>query len=295
MSLMSRMGRLSFGKASGYVSIGECWPETNRAIHAMKRRETIPDSDINRGPDTPEIPDPGKTALFLDFDGTLVEIAPRPDAVTLRPGMEDVLGDLHARTNGRVAIVSGRSLAQLERIMPGYRGVLVGSHGAESRIEGIYATAAEGESTAFRASRDMLLAWVEHYEGVLLEEKPVSLVLHYRQAPDRQSDCTGILTALSQVMPGFVVRPSKMAVELMPETVSKERAVLDLLERWPDRIPIAIGDDRTDEDMFGAVAASGGYGIKVGEGPTSARFRLGGVAEVHALLQNWLGNSERSS
>ena len=258
----------------------------------MTRRETIPESDTH---DAPEMPDPDKAALFLDFDGTLVEIAPRPDAVKLEAGMEDVLIGLHTRTNGRIAIVSGRNLVELERIMPNYPGVLVGSHGAESRIDGAYETAPEGETTAFIASRDMLRAWVEHYDGVLLEEKPVSLVLHYRQAPDRQSDCEGILDALSQVMPGFVVRPSKMAVELMPENVSKERAVLGLLEDWRDLTPIAIGDDRTDEDMFGAVGASGGYAIKVGDGETAAKYRLGGVAEVHALLRNWLDNSEKSS
>lgn len=250
---------------------------------------------MNSGQDAPNLPDPSKTALFLDFDGTLVEIAARPDAVTLASGMEDVLGDLHTRTNGRIAIVSGRNLSELERIMPNYPGVLVGSHGAESRIDGVYASVADGDSTAFRASRDMLQAWVEHYEGVLLEEKPVSLVLHYRQAPERESDCARILDALSQVMPGFVVRPSKMAVELMPENVSKKRAVLDLLEGWRDRMPVAIGDDRTDEDMFDAADANGGYGVKVGEGETAARFRLGGVADVHALLRSWAKNSEGSS
>ncbi|SFG94224.1 trehalose 6-phosphate phosphatase [Palleronia marisminoris] len=265
------------------------------SAQTTKRRGTIPDNDMTRGPEAPEMPNPDNAALFLDFDGTLVEIAERPDAVRLEPGMEDVLIGLHAHTNGRIAIVSGRNLVELERIMPNYPGVIVGSHGAESRIDGAYTTAPEGETTAFIASRDMLRAWVEHYEGVLLEEKPVSLVLHYRQAPDRQSDCEGILSALSQVMPGFVVRPSKMAVELMPENVSKERAVLGLLEEWRDLIPVAIGDDRTDEDMFGAADANGGYAIKVGEGDTAAKYRLSGVGEVHALLRNWLETSERSS
>lgn len=266
-----------------------------RVIGPIERRGTIPEIDIKGGQCPPKLPEPGESALFLDFDGTLVEIAPRPDEVTLRPGMEEVLCDLHARMDGRLAIVSGRSLGELERIMPNYRGVIVGSHGAESRIDGVHTVAAEGDTTAFRASRDMLRAWIGHYEGVLLEEKPVSLVLHYREAPDREADCAEILTALSRTMTGFVVRPSKMAVELMPEDVSKERAVLDLLADWGDRVPIAIGDDLTDEDMFGAVQARGGYGIKVGEGQTSARFRLDGVAEVHALLESWREKTGESS
>lgn len=258
-------------------------------------REAQPDNDQNETSIASEMPPPGDTALFLDFDGTLVEIAPRPDAVELAPEMRDALGALHACTDGRVAIVSGRRLADLERIMPDFRGVLVGSHGAEWRIEGDYTTAGQDDRTAFDATRDMLRAWVAHYDGVLLEEKPVSLVLHYRQAPDHGSRCAGILAALAQVMPGFVVRPSKMAVELMPENVSKKGAVQDLLERWPGRVPIAIGDDRTDEDMFDAVNAGGGYGVKVGEGDTAARFRLNDVAGVHDLLRSWLARSEKSS
>lgn len=258
-------------------------------------REAQPENHRNETSIAPELPAPGDTALFLDFDGTLVEIAPRPDAVELAPGIGEVLGALHARTEGRVAIVSGRRLADLERIMPEYRGVLVGSHGAEWRIEGEYATAGQGDGTAFDATRDMLRAWVAHHDGVLLEEKPVSLVLHYRQAPEHGSRCAEILAALAQVMPGFVVRPSKMAVELMPENVSKKRAVQDLLERWPGRVPIAIGDDRTDEDMFDAVNAGAGYGIKVGEGDTAARFRLDDVAGVHDLLQSWLARPENAS
>ncbi|SDY62380.1 trehalose-phosphatase [Citreimonas salinaria] len=250
---------------------------------------------MNRGPDASDLPDLGRTALFLDFDGTLVGIAPRPDAVKVAPGLEDVLSEIHDRTKGRAAIVSGRSIAQLEGFLPTYSGILVGSHGAESRVDGAYATAAEGDTTAFKASRDMLRAWVRHHDGVLLEEKPVSLVLHYRQAPEHEDACAGILAALSQVMPGFVVRPSKMALELMPETVSKKRAVVDLMEGWHERTPIAIGDDRTDEDMFHAAGAAGGYGIKVGDGDTVAKFRLGGVEDVHALLRNWVEKTEGTS
>lgn len=249
---------------------------------------------MNDEKDMPGIPDPARTALFLDFDGTLVEIASRPDEVALDPGMAEILGAIHARTGGSMAIVSGRSLAELDLIMPTYRGALVGSHGAETRIDGAYTAAAEGESTAFKAVRDALRGWVRHYDRVLLEEKPASLVLHYRLDPDRQSDCTALLKALAQTVPGFAVRPSKMAVELLPEAVSKERAVLELLERWRDRVPVAIGDDRTDEDMFAAAEGNGGYGIKVGEGETAARYRLAGVPEVHALLRSWVEGSEKS-
>ncbi len=227
-------------------------------------------------------------AVFLDFDGTLVEIASRPDAVELPPGTGELLGRLQAVTEGAVALVSGRSLADLERMLPGYYGILVGSHGAERRVDGIRSVADQGKSAAFSAARDELSGWVRQHDDVLLETKPASLVLHYRGAPHLETACTQVLDAVAQRLPGFAVRPSKMALELMPETVSKRSAVLEMMEVWSGRMPVAIGDDRTDEGMFAVAQALGGHGIKVGPGKTDAGWRVGDVAAVHSMLRRWL-------
>ncbi|MCR9110260.1 MAG: trehalose-phosphatase [Rhodobacteraceae bacterium] len=243
---------------------------------------------------TDALPDPATIALFLDFDGTLVEIAERPDAVKVLPETQGILRDLNAKTRGRLVIVSGRRLQDLEQFLPEFDGVLVGSHGAERRLGGVHETSSEGQSASFENTSRTLRAWAGNQNEILLEEKPASLVLHYRQAPAMQSECQTIAAELAAVMPGFVARSSKMAVEIMPKAISKERAVLRLMKDWSDRLPIAIGDDRTDEDMFCAADAHGGFGIKVGEGDTVARLRIDNVAAVHALLRRWTNISGAS-
>ncbi|PZX15266.1 trehalose 6-phosphatase [Palleronia aestuarii] len=257
--------------------------------------------DANGGPaertSTPhfeplDLPDLDRTALFLDFDGTLVEIAARPDAVELPPGTETLLARLRAASGNATAIVSGRGLADLERMLPDYDGILVGSHGAERRIEGKRSVVDHGQGDTLRTVRDELAAWTDRNDGLLLEEKPASLVLHYRAAPDREADCAAMLDEMARHLTGFVVRPSKMALELMPETVSKSDAVRHLMETWQGRVPVAIGDDRTDEEMFAVADELGGLAIKVGDGDTSAACRVPDVPAVHDTLARWADRAE---
>lgn len=236
----------------------------------------------------PAVPDLSKTALFLDFDGTLVEIADRPDAVQVPPPVDQLLAALQERTGGALAIVSGRRMADLERFLPGFGGTLVGSHGGEWRDETGRSVAEEAESDTFAHLRDVLRAWGEAHEGVLLEEKPASLTLHYRRAPAHQVACGRIMGALADETEGYTVRHAKMAVELMPERISKKGSVDILLERWSGRMPVAIGDDAPDEGMFSAAEERGGYGIHVGDQETRAGYRIRSVEDVHALLACWL-------
>lgn len=236
----------------------------------------------------PDVPDLSRIALFLDFDGTLVEIAERPDAVQVPSRVQDLLTDLNRRTGGAVAIVSGRRMADLERFLPDFAGTLVGSHGGEWRDSGNRHVAEEAGSDTFAHLRDMLRAWVGAHDGVLLEEKPAALVLHYRRAPQHQVACGRIMAALADDTPAFTVRHAKMAVELMPERICKRGSVETLLQRWADRTPVAIGDDRPDEGMFGLVEERGGFAIRVGDEETRASYRVGCVADVHAMLACWL-------
>jgi len=244
----------------------------------------------------PTAPDLSCTALFLDFDGTLVEIAGRPDAVDVPSGVQDLLSALDERTGGAVAIVSGRRMADLEQYLPDFTGTLVGSHGAEWRTGGDRHVAEEAKSETFAHLREVLRAWVAAHDGVLLEEKPAALVLHYRGAPQHQVACGRIMAALAEDTSGFTVRHSKMALELMPERICKRDAVEMLLDRWTgDRTPVAIGDDRPDEGMFGAVQERGGFAIRVGDEETCASYRIRSVADVHALLDCWLQEPEGAS
>ena len=236
----------------------------------------------------PDAPDLGRAALFLDFDGTLVDIAARPDGVTVPDDLSRLLAALHDRTGGRTVIVSGRRMADLDRFLPGFPGVKVGSHGAEVFEDGRLWQHEAVESDALRCIRRMAETWAEQRPGVLVEEKPCSVVLHFRQAPDAMAPADRFLTALVQDHPGFALHHAKMALEVHPADVSKRGAIARLIERWPDRLPVSFGDDATDEGMFEAVNAAGGLSVKVGHEETAADWRLDRPEEVRAALRAWL-------
>jgi trehalose 6-phosphate phosphatase len=236
----------------------------------------------------PEVPDLGRALFFIDFDGTLVDIAERPDAVTVPGEVLDLLSDLHARTDGATAVISGRRMEDLERFLPGFPGAVVGSHGAEVKDGATLWRHPAAGSEALICIRRMAETWAEMNPGVLVEEKPCSVALHFRQAPDRMGDGEALLDAVVRQNPGFMLHHAKMALEVHPDDVSKRAAVGRLMRRWPRRLPVAFGDDRTDEGMFEAVNAAGGHSIKVGPGETAADWRLEGPGEVRAALARWL-------
>ena len=241
----------------------------------------------------PEAPDLDCTALFLDVDGTLVEIAERPDAVLVPDATRTLLRNLHHRTDGATALVSGRRIGDLDQFFPDFEGIIVGSHGAEWRDSGkLWRHSAQDSSDLARLVQ-MVRAWSASEPDVLFEEKPCSVVLHFRQAPDRMAEGLKFMESITNHVEGFVLHQAKMAAEIHPEDVSKRHAIETLLERWPTRMPVSFGDDLTDEGMFEVTNRFGGLSIKVGEGKTGARFRLAGPAEVTDTLGDWLGVQSR--
>lgn len=234
-----------------------------------------------------------KTALFLDFDGTLVDIAERPDAVTVDADVKALVNELSRRTGGATVIVSGRKLEDVERYLPDFDGPIICSHGAEWRQNGERGCHAAGESEAFRHLKAMVREWANAEKKVLLEEKPCSVVLHFRQAPDRMADGLNFLNALIHQTPSFKVKHAKYALELHPADVSKGKAVTELMQRWPDRIPVAFGDDVTDECMFATVQEAGGFGVAVGDQTSCAMYRLASPAQARESLRAWLRGEEK--
>lgn len=214
-------------------------------------------------------PDLDRTnALFLDFDGTLIDIAPTPTSVVVPSGLPELLGTLHDLLGGAVAIVSGRSIGFIDGKLSPFAASAAGEHGASVRFQdgkleemprGVAVPAAWHE--AFRAA-------AERWPGVLIEPKPHGVTVHYRLVPERGNDVWRLVRALvPQDHPGFRLIPAREAVEIGPRAASKGHAVERLMSRQPfqGRRPIFVGDDFTDEAGMDAARSFGGTGLRVAE------------------------------
>ncbi|MFL6843449.1 MAG: trehalose-phosphatase [Allosphingosinicella sp.] len=228
----------------------------------------------------------GGTALFLDFDGTLVELAEVPDAIDVPSGLRPLLGRLAGRFEGRLAIVSGRALDDLQGHLGGSGVVLAGSHGAELLYpDGRQVPVAVPSGLA--AAREAIRGFANRTEGLLVEDKPAGAALHYRLAPEREDEAIAFVEELAG-RSGFAVQRGKMVVELRPAGADKGAALRRLMAEPPfaGGRPVFVGDDLTDEEAFRAAAELGGEGVLVGPPrATAARARLEDVAAVTRWLE----------
>ncbi|SOB80859.1 trehalose 6-phosphatase [Sphingomonas guangdongensis] len=229
----------------------------------------------------------GDESLFLDFDGTLVELAGAPDAIVVDDALRDLLIRLGERLDGRVAIVSGRSVEQLDAFLgDALAGVaVVGSHGAETRAAGGALVVPDRPDALAAAER----ALVDHFAdrgGVVIERKSLGVAVHYRHQPEAEAEANDLVARYAG-RAGLVAQPGKMMAELRLGGADKGSAIAALLQQPPFAAgrPVFLGDDVTDEDGFRAVAAAGGAGVLVGEArATAATHRLDGVAAVRRWL-----------
>lgn len=228
---------------------------------------------------------PETAALFLDFDGTLVEIAPRPEAVLVPRDLPALLMRLAARLGGALAIVSGRPLEALERLLP-IPLPMAGDHGATLRR----ASGAAPEHLplprpppAWRRAAETFAA---AHPGALVEPKAHGFVLHYRQAPAAEASARALLQALLHPDGAFELLPARMAFEVKPRAVSKAGAVTRLMAQPPfaGRIPVYVGDDVTDEAGTAAARAAGGLGL-----------RLQDSFGTPAALRDWLARLDAAA
>lgn len=233
-------------------------------------------------------------ALFLDFDGTLVDIAPRPDQVVVTPELLTSLATLQARLDGRLAIVSGRPVAELDRLLAPLVLPAAGVHGMERRgLDGVLRQLPAPDFTAVRTQAHALAA---RHPGLWVEEKHGALALHYRQAPELQALCVETMADAVRSSLGLLLMEGKMIVEIKAAGVSKGTAVRDFLAEAPflGHRALFIGDDTTDEAGFDHVERVGGIGLKVGAGPTVASCRIASSQAVrdalaHAAATSTLG------
>lgn len=227
------------------------------------------------------------TALFLDFDGTLADLAPRPDLVQVEPQLVGTLRALHTCLDGALAIVSGRPVAELDHFLQPLRLPSAGIHGAEFRHGGerVVTPPAPG----IGALLPKLEALVARHPGLQLERKSVAVAIHYRQVPELELLVRAAVADVLRDAAGLEALPGKMVVEIKPAGVDKGDAIAAFMRSPPfaGRMPLFAGDDVTDEAGFVVVRELGGVGLLVGQRATAATV----VLPNPDALRGWLHES----
>jgi trehalose 6-phosphate phosphatase len=239
-------------------------------------------------PDLPHSPD--GWAFFLDIDGTLIDIAPTPDAVVVPAGLPEALAALVAATGGAVAVLTGRDLATVDRLFAPILLPAGAVHGSLLR-DAHGAIIGDPPAAGLSAVRERLAAFVEANPAALLEDKGTAVAVHFRVDPGLESAAEAAVgEAMAATGEGLAVQPGKMVFEVRPAGADKG-AALDVFMQSQDfrgRRPIAVGDDLTDESMFRAALAHGGAAFRVGTPPPGrtsvAATAFAGPAEVRAWL-----------
>jgi trehalose 6-phosphate phosphatase len=205
-------------------------------------------------------------ALFLDIDGTLIDIAARPNAVVVPEKLPPLLWATRARLGGALALISGRRLDDIDRMMAPYLFPCAAEHGGILRFGDSSARAHPEGHVVPEPLREELHAAMARWPGATVEEKTFNIVVHYRQAPSFREDIHAFLRALvDEAGDGFELLPARMAYEIRHRALNKGAAVDAFMAGPPfaGRVPVFVGDDTTDEDGFRAAEARGGLRVDV--------------------------------
>ena len=248
--------------------------------------------DLKLAQDPPNL-DLRQCAILLDIDGTILDLAPSPQQVQVPADLRQTLERLHELTEGALALVSGRPLANIDLIFAPLKLAAIGGHGAEWRV----APGAETSSRTRPLDADLkrkLAAVCELGPGVVAEDKGYSFALHYRLAPDQAE---AVRTAVAAICAeakaeGIEILLGKSVVEIKAAGISKANAVRDLMAVAPfaKRKPIFIGDDVTDEPVFAVVAQFGGLGFSVGRVDAAVNGRFAKPQSVRRWLAQLASN-----
>jgi trehalose 6-phosphate phosphatase len=225
-----------------------------------------------------------QSALFLDFDGTLVDIAPQPDLVVVPDGLLALLGRLSDQLGGALAIVSGRPLGEIDHFLSPLILPAAAEHGAVQRFDP-HSVQSHAVPDLHDVRRVALALAAEH-SGLSVEIKSAAVAVHYRHAPALENICLEELAEAVKRTAGVELMQGKFVFEVKPSGISKGSAIAAFMSQPPfaGRSAFFAGDDTTDEAGFAAVQAMGGQGIKIGAGPSLARYRCASPA----LLRQWL-------
>jgi trehalose 6-phosphate phosphatase len=242
------------------------------------------------------VTDPTAFALYLDFDGTLVEIAPKPDQVRVDPALAPALERLRARLGGALAIVTGRPIGVIDDFLTPVRFDIAGLHGVERRVDGVVSGGSAEDHPDLRAQVPALHAAVAGLEHVLIEDKGASVAVHWRLAtPSDAAAAEEAVKAAAQALGSdYRLQLGKAVGEIVPASATKGHAIRALAETLPyaGRRAIFLGDDLTDEKAFAVVNADGGVSVRIGGAETIAARRLIDPEDVRRLLYAWADGAE---
>ena len=252
----------------------------SEAIKAAPKRSTAPAP-------------PAGWAFFLDVDGTLLEHTDDPRGVRVGAPLLELLEQLLAESGGAVAMISGRSVEDVERLFAPLAFPVAGQHGTERRsADGVLHRHNPPLKLLGRAAAELVRLTAAH-SGLVVENKGMVLALHYRRAPELAALAEREMRAIAASLgDAFELLGGKLVYEIKPSGKDKGSAIAEFMAERPfkGRLPVFLGDDLSDEYGFEVVNRLGGYSIKVGAGPSRARWRLQGAAAVQAWLRSCIAH-----
>jgi trehalose 6-phosphate phosphatase len=258
--------------------------EQARTVQSAPRHETFSTSEaldqIGANPDG--------WAVFLDIDGCLLDLAPTPDSIVVPEDLGANIDRVSRRFGGAVALVTGRALIYADALFKPFVFPIAGLHGAEMRAPDGSRIFAEAPPE-FERLKEILVRETADMPGVLIEDKGAAVAAHYRLAPQFEEALGERMQAFVKAAgPGWALQLGKMVYEIRPSRASKGDAVERFLREPPflERLPLAMGDDLTDESMFAVVNARGGHSIRVGrpEASTCALSTISSPAHVRDAI-----------
>lgn len=229
-------------------------------------------------------------ALFLDIDGTLADIAPEPSLAFVAPSTVSDLKALSISLNGALALVSGRQLAEIDKLV-GLAGIsAAGIHGAQLRTQAGTRLVQDQLPEVFVQIEAEVRNLTRALEGIRFELKPLAVAIHFRANPKLESHIHEIASSVVSKHAGLKLIKGKCIAEILPDSVNKGNAIAELMQSLPfrGRVPVFAGDDVTDEDGFTSVNSMKGISIKIGNGPSNAVYGFETAAKFRAWLSQLL-------
>jgi trehalose 6-phosphate phosphatase len=245
------------------------------------------------------VPHLNELAILLDIDGTLLDLMPTPREVWVPPGLTKTLNRLAERTKGAMALVSGRSLNDIDLIFAPDLFPAVGGHGAEMRIEPDSESVAAHAPPMDKELKRRLAAIAKLSPGILLEDKGYSLALHYRLAPHAEKAIYAAVSLIRADLPNapIEVLPGKCVCEIKHSGFTKASGVRELMTREPfkGRRPLFIGDDVTDETVFAIMPDFDGLAFSVGRRAKGVAGHFDAPSDVREFLAHLLDDERDAS